>query len=161
MRSWREALSSPEVRRWLVTGGAASCLALAVFASGSSAEPLRSVEVRATPNRLTLDPKETRASYFLRAINRDTEPSGVVRLCARKWPHGRLRLLGERCEAVANLDPGKRAERLIKFRVRDRARGKLSEIRLRVRGPDVQPAATTVLLKVRRRPAPPPDPYPY
>jgi hypothetical protein len=146
----------------LITGVAASLLALAAFAAGSSADSLRLLEVSAAPNRLTLDPKEKRASYDLRAINRDTEPSGAVRLCARKWPHGRLRLLGERCETVANLDPGNRAERLIKFRVLDRARGKLSEIRLRVRGPEVQPAATTVLLKVRRRPAPPPpDPYPY
>jgi hypothetical protein len=146
----------------LVAGVAASLLGLAAFAAGSSADPLRLLDVRATPNRLTLDPNEDRASYRLRATNADTLPSGVVRLCARKWPHGRLRLVGERCESVANLDPGNRAERTIKFRVLDRARGKLSEIRLRVRGPEVQPAATTVLLKVRRRPAPPPpDPYPY
>jgi hypothetical protein len=161
MRSSSEALSGAAVSRLLVTGVAASLLALAAFASGSSADPLRLLEVRAAPNRLTLDPKEKQAYYELRAINRDTAPSGVVRLCVRKWPHGRLRLLGERCEAVANLDPGEKTERLIKFRVRDRARGKLSEIRLRIRGPEVQPAAETVLLKVRRRPAPPPDPYPY
>jgi hypothetical protein len=161
MSSWREALSGAAVRRLLITGVAAGCLALAAIATGSSADPLRVLDVWANPNRLTLDPKEKRASYRLYAANVDTVPSGTVRLCARKWPHGRLRLVGERCEAFASIEPGDRTDRAIRFRVLDRARGKLSEVRLRVRGPEVQPAATTVLLKVRRRPAPPPDPYPY
>jgi hypothetical protein len=161
MRSLRKTQSGAAVSRLLVTGVAASLLAIAAIATGSSADPLRVLEVRATPHRLTLDPNEKRASYRLYATNADTVPSGTVRLCARKWPHGRLRLVGERCEAFASLEPGDRTDRAIRFRVLDRARGKLSEVRLRVRGPEVQPAATTVLLKVRRRPAPPPDPYPY
>ena len=178
MRPWKGTLSGAEVRRVLVAGVAATSLALTVFVSTGGAEPSRSsspvnisgahaagslhvVRVEARPKRETLDPGDKRVSYRLYTTNMDKEPSGVVRLCARKWPHGRLRLLGERCEAFASVDPGESALRLFKFRVLDRARGKLSEIRLRARGPEVQPAATTVLLKVRRRAAPPPDPYPY
>jgi hypothetical protein len=65
------------------------------------------------------------------------------------------------CLALAVFAASSPAERRFRFRVREPARGKLSEIRLRTRGPAVQPAARTVLLKVRRRSAPPPDRYPY
>lgn len=114
----------------LATGDASAAAKSPGYAT-SAGGSLRLVEVRATPKRSTVDPGTKRVSYFLRATNVDAESSGVVRLCARTWPHGRLMLLGERCESFASLDPGVSVERQFKFRVRDRARGELSEIRLR------------------------------
>jgi hypothetical protein len=125
-----------------------------------AAHSLRLFEVTATPRLILVDPR-TKVRYRLRATNRDTGPSGAVRLCAREWPHGRLRLLGKRCEVFANVDPGASAERLFRFRVLDPARGKLSQIRLRARGPNLQAAARTVSVRVRRRPSLPPEPYRY
>jgi plastocyanin len=63
-------------------------------------------------------------------------------------------VLGERCEAVANIDPGASAAHVFTFSVLDRALGSASEIRFRARGPDVEAAATTVSLRVRRRAGP-------
>jgi plastocyanin len=109
------------------------------------------LELKAAPKSIAVDPRTKQMNYRLLATKRGRGSSGVVRLCARKWPHGRLRLLGERCETVANVDPGASAEHEFSFRVLDRARGKLSKIRFRARGHDVEPAATTVSLRVRRQ----------
>jgi plastocyanin len=144
-----------------LTGG---CAALALIPFNSSAEPSgvstqaagsqARLVVKAAPKRIAVDPRTKQMNYRLRATNLGGSPSGVVRLCARKWPHGRLRLLGERCEAVANLPPGDSTKQEFSFRVLDRARGKLSKIRFRVRGHDVEAAATTATLKVRRKARP-------
>jgi plastocyanin len=148
--------------------------ALALIASNSSAEPSAGratasndasgraavagsrarLVVEAAPKSIAVDPRTRQMNYRLLATKRGRGSSGVVRLCARKWPHGRLRLLGQRCETVANVDPGDSAEHEFGFRVLDRARGKLSQIRFRARGHDVEPAATTASLRVRQRARP-------
>jgi plastocyanin len=108
------------------------------------------LKVEARPERIAVDPRTKQMNYLVRATNTSRRPSGVVRLCARRWPHRHVKLLGERCEAVANVRSGASAEQEFSFRVLDRARGKLSKIRFRARGPHVEPAATTVSLRVRR-----------
>jgi len=146
-------------RRVAALALAAACLAPALLASGSSAElsgastPVK-IGVKANPKRLAVDPRTGQVEYRFRATNTATEASGTLRLCARKWPHGRLRLRGERCEAFASLDPGQSAVRVFKFKIRARARGKLSKVRLRARGSNVAAAVRTVRLRVKRRAGP-------
>jgi plastocyanin len=112
------------------------------------------LELKAAPKSIAVDPRTKQMNYRLLATKRGRGSSGVVRLCARKWPHGRLRLLGQRCETVANVDPGDSAQHEFNFRVLGQARGKLSTIRFRARGHDVEPAATTAWLRVRQRASP-------
>jgi hypothetical protein len=109
---------------------------------------LRLFEAEAEPRRRTVGPRKQRVTYVLRATNRDTEPSGLVRLCA-STPEGRVKVLGERCRAFAEIAPGASAERLIRLKILDRARGGLTKIELLARGPNVE-ARTTARLKVRR-----------
>jgi plastocyanin len=166
-----QAHRRPRALALALTGG---CAALALIASNSSAEPNAGratasndasgrvhavgsrarLVVEAAPKSIAVDPRTRQMNYRLLATKRGRGSSGVVRLCARKWPHGRLRLLGQRCETVANVDPGDSAEHEFGFRVLDRARGKLSKIRFRARGHDVEPASTNVWLRVRQRPRP-------
>ena len=157
--SEQPSLKSHPRRRAVALALAVACLAPALLASGSSAElsgastPVK-IGVKANPKRLAVDPRTGQVEYRFRATNTDTEASGTVRLCARKWPHGRLRLRGERCEAFASLDPGESAVRVFKFKIRARARGKLSKVRLRARGSNAAAAVRTVWLRVRRRAGP-------
>ena len=148
------SLKSHSRPRVVALAFAGACLAVALLASGSSAglsgasTPLK---LKVKSKRLAVDPRTGQVEYRLRATNRGTQASGVVRLCAGKWPRRRLRLRGERCEAAASIDPGQSAVRVFRFRVRARARGKLSKIRLRARGPNFEAVGKTVRLRVRRR----------
>jgi plastocyanin len=156
-----QAHRRPRALAVVLTGG---CAALTLTAASSSADPSgvstqaagsqARLVVKAAPKRIAVDPRTRQMNYRLRATNLGRGPSGAVRLCARKWPHGRVRLLGERCEAVANLPPGDSTKEEFSFRVLERARGKLSKIRFRVRGPEVDPEASSVTLKVRRKARP-------
>jgi hypothetical protein len=123
-----------------------------------TAHSLRLVEVRGSWTRLKLNPGKKRVRYYVRAHNRDTEPSGRLRLCVSA-PENRLKILGGRCEAFDDVRPGGWAEHLVKLKILKRARGKLTRVETRARGPNIR-AQTSAWLRVRRGPAPP-DPYPY
>jgi len=113
-----------------------------------AAHSVRLFAVRAQPRRRTVGPGTTQVHYRFRATNMDTEPSGVVRLCA-KAPSRRVKVLGKRCRVFEDIEPGAGVRRVVRVRPLGRARGKLTRIRLRARGPNVE-AGTTVRLKVRR-----------
>jgi hypothetical protein len=123
-----------------------------------TAHSLRLFEVDGSWTRLTLNPGKRRVRYYVRAYNRDTEPSGRLRLCVSA-PENRLKILGGRCEAFDDVGPGGWVERRVKLKILKRARGKLTRVETLARGPNVR-AQTSAWLRVRRRPAPP-DPYPY
>jgi hypothetical protein len=123
-----------------------------------AAHSLRLFEVDGSWTRLTLSPGKKRVRYYVRAYNRDTEPSGRLRLCVSA-PENRLEILGGRCEAFDDVRPGGWAEHLVKLKILKRARGKLTRVEAIARGPNVR-AQRSAWLRVRRRRAPP-DPYPY
>jgi glucose/arabinose dehydrogenase/PKD repeat protein len=101
------------------------------------------------PRRMRVGPRRKQVRVRLRVTNRGNGPTGRLTLCARA-PRKRLRVKGKPCRAFAGLAPGAARVQRFRLRVRPKARGKLTRIRLIANGPSVDNRQVVVRLRVRR-----------
>jgi hypothetical protein len=113
---------------------------------GSSVgEPDPSIQA---PKVVKVKPHQKLAKFRFRVNNGGDAASGPVRLCV-KAPKRKLKLKGESC-APTEIPAGKARQRQVKLRVKPKARGKTTKVKLIARGPNVTEQKKTVRVRVGR-----------
>jgi hypothetical protein len=118
------------------------------LSDGGQANDPPEIAVRA-PNVVKVKPRQKLAKLRFRVRNTGDAASGPVRLCV-KAPKRKLRLKGRKCVSRPSIDPGQTTQRPVKLRVKPRARGKTTRVRLIARGPGIQNQKQTVRVRVRK-----------
>ncbi|HSI79379.1 MAG TPA: ThuA domain-containing protein [Solirubrobacterales bacterium] len=92
--------------------------------------------LRAKPRVVKVGPRKKLAKLRFLATNTGDAPTGPINLCV-KAPKRKLALKGRKCLARPSLDPGQTTQRPVRLRVKPKARGKTTAVKLIARGPGV------------------------
>jgi predicted alpha-1,6-mannanase (GH76 family) len=110
--------------------------------------PAARIRAIGRPSIRSVGPNRKRVRYRFQVRNVGDAPTGTVNLCAR-GPQRRVNVRGQRC-VTRQVPPGATRRRPVVVRIKPFARGKLTRLRLIVRGPNVQNQQIRVRLRVRR-----------
>ena len=100
------------------------------------------------PKVVKVKPRQKLAKFPFRVRNSGDAASGPVRLCVNA-PKRKLALKGKKCIST-DIPAGEVGQRQVKLRVKPKARGKTTKVKLTARGPDI-PAQTKVVRVQARR----------
>jgi len=112
-------------------------------------EPEPRLQLTVNRRRLVVGPRARRTIVRARLANVGDDASGSVRLCA-KAPKRRLAVRGPRCTTHPALAPGQVRRAKVRLRVKRRARGKLTRVRLIASERSVGSMRTVVRVRARR-----------
>jgi len=138
-------------------GGGSTDLEVAFdhFRISSHGDPVRASEdegapeiASQAPNRVKVKSRRKQAKLRFGVRNTGDAASGPVRLCV-KAPKRKLKLKGPKCLS-RNIPAGQARQRPVRLRVKPKARGKTTKVKLIARGPNVATQRTTVRVKVRK-----------
>ena len=107
------------------------------------------LRVRALPRVVKVPKRTNLAKLRFSARNTGDAASGPVRLCV-KAPKRKLKLKGKKCVSRSSLEPGQTAQRRVKLRVKRKARGKTTKVKLTAGGPNVDNQQMVVRVNARR-----------
>jgi alpha-glucuronidase len=110
--------------------------------------PQPELSIQGLPRVVKVTPRQELARLRLRATNTGYAASGPVSLCVEA-PRKRLRLEGARCIA-RDIPVGQTRGRTAKLRVKPRARGETTTVKLIARGPEVATRRATVRVRVAK-----------
>lgn len=105
------------------------------------------VRIQGRPRVRKVGPRAKRAKFRLVATNSGNAPTGTVRLCAT-GPKKRVAIRGKRC-VVRQIPAGQKRSRPVQVRIKPKARGKVTRIKLIARGAKIENQRTAVRLRVR------------
>jgi alpha-glucuronidase len=100
------------------------------------------------PSKVVIKPGEKLAKFRFRAQNTGDAASGPIRLCVDA-PKRKLALKGKRC-LTRDIPAGEARQRQVRLRVKPKARGKTTRVKLIAGGPNVETQRTTVRVRARR-----------
>jgi hypothetical protein len=106
------------------------------------------LRLRAQPRVVKVSKRKRLAKLRMRVTNTGDAPSGPLTLCV-KAPKKKLAVKGKACLTRPSIDPGQTAQRAVKLRVKPKARGKVTRVKLIARGPNVDNKRTTVRVRAR------------
>ena len=100
------------------------------------------------PSLVKVKPRQKLAKLRFRARNEGDAASGPVRLCVRA-PKGKLALKGKKC-TTTDIPAGEVRQRQVKLRVKPKARGKTTKVKLTAAGPNVDNQTKVVRVRAGR-----------
>jgi PKD repeat protein len=100
------------------------------------------------PKVVKVKPRQNLAKFRFRATNSGDAASGPVRLCV-KAPNGKLALKGKKC-TTTDIPAGEVRQRQVRLRVKPKARGKTTKVKLTAAGPNVDNQTKVVRVRAGR-----------